>query len=104
MSRTILRIRKSTIVKSQPEMSSLNFSGLTQLNLTRNLFEPALYRPLRGLFDFLHGVPGAYAPGFMLATCSAGAAAWLTPKGRNPTLVSGRELPREQRTVVQPDE
>src|SRR5688572_24980809 len=129
MSRTTLRIRKSTIVKSQPEMSSLNFSGLTQLNLTRNLFEPALYRPLRGLFDFLHGVPGAYAPGFMLATCSAGATAsnrglgdpeisrvhatltlddkgqfWLTPKGRNPTLVSGRELPREQRTVVQPDE
>ena len=29
---------------------------------------------------------------------------WLTPKGRNPTLVSGRELPREHRTVVQPDE
>lgn len=29
---------------------------------------------------------------------------WLTPKGRNPTLVSGRELPREQRTIVQPDE
>ena len=29
---------------------------------------------------------------------------WLTPKGRNPTLISGRELPREQRTVVQPDE
>jgi FHA domain-containing protein len=29
---------------------------------------------------------------------------WLTPKGRNPTLVSGRELPREQRTVIQPDE
>src|SRR3989442_1050002 len=29
---------------------------------------------------------------------------WLTPKGRNPTLVSGREIPREQRTVVQPDE
>jgi hypothetical protein len=29
---------------------------------------------------------------------------WLTPKGRNPTLVSGREVPREQRTVVQPDE
>ena len=28
----------------------------------------------------------------------------LTPKGRNPTLVSGREIPREQRTVVQPDE
>lgn len=29
---------------------------------------------------------------------------WVTPKGRNPTLVSGRELPRDQRTVVQPDE
>lgn len=29
---------------------------------------------------------------------------WLTPKGRNPTLVSGHELPREQRTIVQPDE
>lgn len=29
---------------------------------------------------------------------------WLTAKGRNPTLVSGREVPREQRTVVQPDE
>jgi FHA domain-containing protein len=29
---------------------------------------------------------------------------WLTPKGRNPTLVSGREVPREQRSVVQPDE
>jgi hypothetical protein len=29
---------------------------------------------------------------------------WLTPKGRNPTLISGRELSREQRTVVQPDE
>src|SRR2546423_1568331 len=29
---------------------------------------------------------------------------WLTPKGRNPTLVSGREIPREQRTTVQPDE
>ena len=29
---------------------------------------------------------------------------WVTPKGRNPTLVSGRELPREQRTMVQPDE
>ena len=29
---------------------------------------------------------------------------WITPKGRNPTLVSGREVPREQRTVVQPDE
>ena len=29
---------------------------------------------------------------------------WLTPKGRNPTLISGREVPREQRTVVQPDE
>jgi hypothetical protein len=29
---------------------------------------------------------------------------WITPKGRNPTLISGREVPREQRTVVQPDE
>jgi len=29
---------------------------------------------------------------------------WLTPKGRNPTLVSGREAPREERTPVQPDE
>jgi hypothetical protein len=29
---------------------------------------------------------------------------WLTSKGRNPTLISGREVPREQRTVVQPDE
>lgn len=29
---------------------------------------------------------------------------WLTSKGRNPTLISGRELPREQRTMVSPDE
>jgi hypothetical protein len=29
---------------------------------------------------------------------------WLTPKGRNPTLVAGRELPREDRTEVRPDE
>ena len=29
---------------------------------------------------------------------------WLTPKGRNPTLVGGRELPREQRTEVLPDQ
>jgi FHA domain/Protein of unknown function (DUF3662) len=29
---------------------------------------------------------------------------WLTPKGRNPTLISGREVPREQRTIIQPDE
>jgi hypothetical protein len=29
---------------------------------------------------------------------------WLVPKGRNPTLVSGREIPRDQRTHVQPDE
>ncbi len=29
---------------------------------------------------------------------------WITPKGRNPTLISGREIPREQRTTVQPDE
>ena len=29
---------------------------------------------------------------------------WVTSKGRNPTLISGRELPREQPTIVQPDE
>jgi hypothetical protein len=29
---------------------------------------------------------------------------WLTPKGRNPTLVSGREVPREEKIGVQPDE
>jgi hypothetical protein len=29
---------------------------------------------------------------------------WLVPKGRNPTLVAGRELPREERTEVQPDQ
>lgn len=29
---------------------------------------------------------------------------WLTAKGRNPTLVSGREVPREERVSVQPDE
>src|SRR5258708_10460657 len=29
---------------------------------------------------------------------------WVIPKSRNPTLVSRRELPREQRSVVQPDE
>jgi len=29
---------------------------------------------------------------------------WLTSRGRNPTLVSGKELPREERTMVQPDE
>jgi FHA domain-containing protein len=29
---------------------------------------------------------------------------WIMPRGRNPTLVSGREVPREQRTLVQPDE
>jgi hypothetical protein len=29
---------------------------------------------------------------------------WLTSKGRNPTLVSGREIQREERTIVQPDE
>src|SRR5437870_9626951 len=29
---------------------------------------------------------------------------WLTSRGRNPTLISGREIPREQRTIVQPDE
>ena len=29
---------------------------------------------------------------------------WLTPKGRNPTTISAKEIPREQRTMVQPDE
>ena len=29
---------------------------------------------------------------------------WLTPKGRNPTLISGKEIEREQRTQIQPDE
>ncbi len=29
---------------------------------------------------------------------------WLTPKGRNPTLVSGRELPRDERSEVLPDQ
>jgi hypothetical protein len=29
---------------------------------------------------------------------------WITSKGRNPTLVAGRELPREQRTGVLPDQ
>jgi hypothetical protein len=29
---------------------------------------------------------------------------WITSKGRNPTLASGKELPREERTLVQPDE
>jgi hypothetical protein len=29
---------------------------------------------------------------------------WLTSKGRNPTLVSGREVARDERTIVQPDE
>src|SRR6266478_6540958 len=29
---------------------------------------------------------------------------WLTAKGRNPTLISGREAAREERTIVQPDE
>jgi FHA domain/Protein of unknown function (DUF3662) len=29
---------------------------------------------------------------------------WLTSKGRNPTLISGKEIPREERTQVQPDE
>ena len=28
---------------------------------------------------------------------------WITPKGRNPTLVNGRELPREESTEVAPD-
>jgi hypothetical protein len=29
---------------------------------------------------------------------------WLTPKGRNPTLVGGRELPREESTEIAPDD
>lgn len=29
---------------------------------------------------------------------------YLTPKGRNPTLVNNREIPREQRTPVSPDD
>jgi hypothetical protein len=29
---------------------------------------------------------------------------WLVPKGRNPLLVNGREIPREQRTEVAPDQ
>jgi hypothetical protein len=29
---------------------------------------------------------------------------WLTSKGRNPTLVGGRELPRDERTEVLPDQ
>jgi hypothetical protein len=29
---------------------------------------------------------------------------WLTAKGRNPTSVAGKELPREERTNVQPDQ
>jgi FHA domain/FhaA, N-terminal domain len=29
---------------------------------------------------------------------------WVVPKGRNPTLVNGRELPRENRTEVLPDQ
>lgn len=29
---------------------------------------------------------------------------WLVPKGRNATLVAGRELPREERSEVQPDQ
>ena len=28
---------------------------------------------------------------------------WFTPKGRNPTLLNGQEVPREQRTPVAPD-
>lgn len=29
---------------------------------------------------------------------------WLVPKGRNPTLVGGREVPHEERTAVLPDQ
>ena len=34
----------------------------------------------------------------------AGGQYWFTPKGRNPTLVNGQEVPREQRTPVLPDQ
>jgi hypothetical protein len=29
---------------------------------------------------------------------------WVTPKGRNPTLLSGREIPRDERSPVSPDD
>ena len=29
---------------------------------------------------------------------------WITPRGRNPTLLAGRELPRDERTHVTPDD
>jgi hypothetical protein len=29
---------------------------------------------------------------------------WLTSRGRNPTLVGGRELPREERVEILPDQ
>ncbi|HEV2860108.1 MAG TPA: FHA domain-containing protein [Pyrinomonadaceae bacterium] len=29
---------------------------------------------------------------------------WFTPKGRNPTFVAGREIPREERVEVKPDQ
>ena len=29
---------------------------------------------------------------------------WVTPKGRNPTLLGGRELPRDERTQISPDD
>jgi hypothetical protein len=29
---------------------------------------------------------------------------WLTPRGRNPTLLSGRELPRDERSSILPDD
>jgi hypothetical protein len=29
---------------------------------------------------------------------------WFTPKGRNPTFVAGREIPREERVEVRPDQ
>ena len=29
---------------------------------------------------------------------------WFTPKGRNPTFVGGREIPREERVEVLPDQ
>jgi predicted component of type VI protein secretion system len=29
---------------------------------------------------------------------------WLTPKGRNATLIGGREMPRDERVEVRPDD
>jgi hypothetical protein len=35
--------------------------------------------------------------------CDQNGQFWFTPKGRNPTLVNGQEVPRDQRTPVAPD-